>query len=138
MSEKDDRRDIVINTRRRRHVARLALLVIVGAVILGGGTAVSYYVDALWFESLGYSSVFWTRLSLQGATFAAFALATLLVVYGVFRALKPNALGQLAGATMLFNRRPVTLPVEPVLKLLGLGLSLGIAALTGASMMGGG
>ncbi len=135
MSEKDDRRDIVIHTRRRRHVARLALLVIVGAVILGGGTAVSYYVDALWFESLGYSSVFWTRLSLQGATFAAFALVTFLVVYGVFRALKPNSLGQLAGATMLFNRRPVALPVEPVLKLLGLGLSLGIAAVTGASMM---
>ncbi|MGO8827981.1 MAG: UPF0182 family protein [Steroidobacteraceae bacterium] len=135
MSEKDDRREIVINTRRRRHVARLALLVVVGAVILGGGTAVSYYVDALWFESLGLASVFWTRLSLQGATCAAFALATFLVVYGVFRALKPNSLGQLAGATMLFNRRRVALPVEPVLKLLGLGLSLGIAAVTGASMM---
>ena len=135
MSEKDDRRDIVINTRRRRHIARLALLVALGAVILGGSTAVSFYVDALWFGSLGYSSVFWTRLSLQGATFAACALATFLVVYGVFRALKPNSLGQLAGATMLFNRRSVALPVEPVLKLLGLGLSLGIAAVTGASMM---
>ncbi len=135
MSEKDDRKDIVINTRRRRHIARLALLVALGAVILGGSTAVSYYVDALWFESLGLASVFWTRLSLQGATFAAFALATFLVVYGVFRALKPNSLGQLAGATMLFNRRPVVLPVEPVIKLLGLGLSLGIAAVTGASMM---
>jgi len=135
MSEKDDRRDIVINTRRRRHIARLALLVALGAVILGGSTAVSFYVDALWFGSLGYSSVFWTRLSLQGATFAACALATFVVVYGVFRALKPNSLGQLAGATMLFNRRSVALPVEPVLKLLGLGLSLGIAAVTGASMM---
>ena len=135
MGKNEDRRDVVINTRRRRHIARLALLVALGAVLLGGSTAVSYYVDALWFESLGYSSVFWTRLSLQGATFAAFALATFLVVYGVFRALKPNSLGQLAGATMLFNRRPVTLPVEPVLKLLGLGLSLGIAAVTGASMM---
>jgi len=106
-----------------------------GVVLLGGSTAVSYYVDALWFESLGFASVFWTRLSLQAAAFGAFALVTFLVVYGVFRALKPNSLGQLVGATILVNQRPVTLPVEPVLKLIGLGLSLGIAAVTGASMM---
>jgi len=60
-----------------------------GIVVLGGSTAASYYVDALWFESLGFASVFWTRISLQAATFGAFALVTFLVVYGVFRALKP-------------------------------------------------
>jgi uncharacterized membrane protein (UPF0182 family) len=136
MSEKGDRSDIVIGARQRRgRVARFVLLGALGVVVLGGSTAVSYYVDALWFESLGLASVFWTRLSLQAATLGAFALVTFLVVYGVFRALKPNPLGQLIGATILFNRRPVTLPVEPVLKLIGLGLSLGIAAVTGASMM---
>jgi len=36
--------------------------------------------------------VFWTRLSLQSATFGAFALLTFLVVYGAFRALKPLSL----------------------------------------------
>ncbi len=135
MNKKEDRKDIVINTRQRRHIARLALLVALGVVILGGSAAVAYYVDALWFESLGYSSVFFTRLSLQAATFAAFALVTFLVVYGVFRALKPNPLGPLIGATMLVNRRPVALPVEPLLKFIGLGLSVAIAAVTGASMM---
>ena len=103
---------------------------------LSGTTAASYYVDALWFESLGYATVFWTRLSLQAATFGAFALLTFLVVYGVFRALKPHPMGQLIGATILVNRRPVTLPVEPVLKLMGLGVSLAIAAVIGTSMMG--
>ncbi|HEY5264654.1 MAG TPA: UPF0182 family protein, partial [Steroidobacteraceae bacterium] len=43
--------------------------------------------------------------------------------------------GELIGATILINRRPVTLPVEPVLKLIGLGVSVAIAAITGASMM---
>ena len=66
MSEKDDRKEIVINTRRRRHIARLALLVALGTVILGGSTAVSYYVDALWFESLGLASVFWTQAQPSG------------------------------------------------------------------------
>jgi uncharacterized membrane protein (UPF0182 family) len=105
-------------------------------VVLGGSAAASYYVDALWFESLGYASVFWTRLSLQAATFGAFALVTFVVVYGVFRALKPDRLDELVGATILVNRQPVTLPVEPVLKLIGLGLSVAIAAAAGASMMG--
>src|ERR1700688_1543779 len=136
MNKKKDRSDIVIGVRSRRgRVARFALLAALGIVVLGGSTAASYYVDALWFESLGFASVFWTRISLQAATFGAFALVTLLVVYGVFRALKPNSLGQLIGATILVNRRPVTLPVEPVLKLIGLGLSVSIAAVTGASMM---
>ena len=138
MNKKEDRSDIVIGVRSRRgRVARFALLAALGIVVLGGSTAASYYVDALWFESLGFASVFWTRISLQAATFGAFALVTFLVVYGVFRALKPNSLGQLIGATILVNRRPVTLPVEPVLKLIGLGLSLSIAAVTGASMMEG-
>ena len=47
------------------------------------------------------------RASLAAA-FGAFALVTFLVVYGVFRALKPNPLGQLIGATILVNQRPVT------------------------------
>jgi uncharacterized protein len=137
MNRKEERSDIVIGVRSRRgRVARFALLAALGILVLGGGTAASYYVDALWFESLGFASVFWTRVSLQTATFGAFALVTFLVVYGVFRALKPNSLGQLIGSTILVNRRPVTLPVEPVLKLIGLGLSVAIAAVAGASMMG--
>src|SRR5260221_9424253 len=135
MSNKKDHSDIVIGGRkRRRRNARLALLAVLGVVLVGGSVAASYYVDALWFESLGFASVFWTRLGLRAATFGAFALLTFLVVFGVFRALKPERLGALMGATVLINRRPVALPVEPVLKLIGLGLSVGIAAVTAISM----
>src|SRR5882672_8688967 len=135
MSNKKDHSDIVIGGRkRRRRNARLALLAVLGVVLVGGSTAASYYVDALWFESLGLASVFWTRLDLRAAVFGAFALLTFLVVYGVFRALKPDRLGALMGSTILVNLRPVTLPVEPVLKLIGVGLSLFIAAVTGISM----
>src|SRR6202051_3809938 len=135
MSNKEDRGDIVIGAQmRRRRNARLALLAVLGVVLLGGSLAASYYVDALWFESLGLASVFWTRLSFRAATFGAFALLTFLVVYGVFRALKPDRLGALMGATILVNRRPVTLPVEPPLKLIGFGLSLTNAAVAAVSM----
>ncbi len=117
---------------RRR--ARMFLLAVLAGAVLGGGTALSCYVDALWFESLGYASVFWTRLAIRGGTFGAFALVTFVALYGAFLALKPVRLGDSIGGTILINRQPVRLPVEPVLKLIALGLSFAIAVATGTSM----
>ena len=119
---------------RQRRV-RIFLLAVLAFAVLGGGATLPYYVDALWFESLGYASVFWTRLNLQAATFGAFALITFMVLYGVFLAVKPARLDELMGGTLLINRQRVTLPVEPVVKLIALGLSLVIAAASGGSMM---
>ena len=42
--------------------ARVVLLAIVALLFLGGGTMVSYYVDSLWYASLGFEDVFWTSL----------------------------------------------------------------------------
>jgi uncharacterized protein len=111
------------------------LLAALAVVVVGVAATLSYYVDALWFESLGYSSVFWTRINLQAATFGGFALITFLVIYGAFWALKPARLDTLIGGTILINRQRVSLPAEPIVKLIALGLSLAIAAATGASMM---
>ncbi len=111
------------------------MIAVVAIAVFGGGATLSYYVDALWFESLGYASVFWTRLNLQAAIFSAFALMTFLAVYGAFRALKPARLEELIGGTIFINRRRVKLPVESVLKLTSLGLSLAISAAIGADMM---
>ena len=136
MSRDTDRRtDIVVDgpPPRRRRVL-VSLLAGVAVAVFGGGATLSYYVDALWFESLGYSSVFWTRLNLEAATFGAFALITFLALYGVFLALKPARLDELVGGTILINRQRVKLPVEPVLNLTALGLALAISAVIGASM----
>jgi uncharacterized protein len=119
----------------RQPRVRIFLLAVLALAVLGGSATLSYYVDALWFDSLGYASVFWTRLNLQAATFGAFALITFMVLYGVFLAVKPARLDELIGGTLLINRQRVTLPVEAVVKLIALGLSLVIAAASGASMM---
>jgi len=135
MRNKENGSDVAIRMRpRRRGIARLALLAVLGIVLFGGSTAASYYVNALWFASLGYASVFWTRLSLQAATFGLFTLLTFLVVYGVFRTLKPDRLDALMGTTVLVNRRPVALPIARFFNLIGIGLSAIIAAVSGASM----
>ena len=96
----------------------------------------SYYVEALWFQSLGYEAVFWKSLNLQSTVFIAFAVTTFLVLYGSYLLFRPARLGELARAPILINGQPLTLPVEPVLRLIALGLSLFIAFVTGAGMMG--
>lgn len=119
---------------RGRRIRIFLLAVVVLAVV--GGAILPYYVDALWFDSLGYMSVFWTRLDFEAATFGAAAVVTFLVVYGVFLALKPPRLDELIGGTILINRQRVRLPVESVAKLIGLGLSIAVAAGIGDAMMG--
>jgi uncharacterized membrane protein (UPF0182 family) len=118
--------------RRRRFFLLLAVL---AAILFGGRTALSYYVDVLWFGSLGYGEVFWRTLSLQWGIFAAVAVVTFLVLFGSFLALKRAHLPDLpSGHTIYIGGRPLKLPVEPVLRLIALGISLVIAAATGASM----
>jgi uncharacterized membrane protein (UPF0182 family) len=120
--------------RRRRFLIILAVLV---GILFVGRASLSYYVDVLWFGSLGYANVFWKTLSLQWGVFAAFAAATFLILYGSFLALKRAHLPDLpAGHTILIGGQPVKLPVEPVLRLIALGVSLVIAAATGGAMAG--
>jgi len=73
-------------------------LAVVGAVILAiivlGGTVVTFWTDAIWFKSIGYDAVFWTRVLTRIGLFAgtlAIALAILLVnLWLAGRALPPR------------------------------------------------
>ncbi len=105
--------------RSRRRRGRLFLLAAIAIVLLSGGTALSYYVDALWFDSLGYIDVFWKTLNLQAAAFVAFSVITFLVIYGSFLAFKPANFGEAgSGGTIIINGQPVQIPVGPALRLI--------------------
>ena len=118
--------------RRRRLLLLIAVLV---AIIFGGRRALSYYVDVLWFGSLGYGSVFWKTLDLQWWIFAAFAAATFVLLYGSFLALKRAHLPDLPDDhTIFIGGQPLRLPVERVLRIIALLASLAIAAASGAGM----
>ena len=119
--------------RRPRRLGRFVLLALAGLILLSAGTTLSYYVDALWFGSLGYGDVFWKSLDLQAMTFIVFFAATFIVLYGAFLILKPDRL-ELTSGPILFNGQPLRLPVEPVLRLLGLGGAAVVALLTGLGM----
>jgi uncharacterized membrane protein (UPF0182 family) len=120
------------STRRRR--VRILLFAILAIAVLASSAAVSYYVDALWFESLGYGEVFWTRLAIRAATFCATAVVTFLVVFGAALALKPAGLDQLIGGSIILDRRRLQLPIDAGVTRLALALSLAVAAASGASM----
>src|SRR5437667_4751459 len=121
---------------RRRRRFLLLVIAALAVIVLGGRAALSYYVDLLWFDSLGYRDVFWKTLGLQWGIFTAFAAATFLILYGSFLALKRAHLPDLpSGQTIFIGGQPLKLPVEPVLRLVALGVSLAIAAATGAGIM---
>src|ERR1700677_4046197 len=120
--------------RRRRRF--LFLLVALAIIFFGFRTAVSYFVDLLWFRSLGYGSIFTKTLGLEWSIFAVFAVLTFLILYGTFAALKRTHLPDLPSShTIFFGGQPVRLPVEPVLRLFAFGGSIAIALATGAGMM---
>src|SRR5262245_26195895 len=120
---------------RRRRRTRFAILGALLLAFLAGGTTISYYIEALWFDSLGYVDVFWKTLNLQAEIFTTFFLITFLVLYGSFLILKPARLGELSGLPLLVNGQPIRLPVEPVLRLIAAAGALFIAFATGAGMM---
>ncbi len=123
-----------LQPRRRRRF--ILILVTLAVIFFGGRAALSYYVDVLWFRSLGYGGVFWKTLSLQWEIFTAFAAATFVILYGTFVALKRTHLSDLPdGHTIIIGGQPLKLPVEPVLRFIALAVSVVIAIATGAAMM---
>ena len=114
----------------------LVALAVVALVLLGGRTWLSYYIDALWFGSLGYGQVFWKTLSIQSVVFLAFAAATFAILYGTFLGLQWAYLTDLPiGHTIWIGGQPLRLPVEPILRLIAIAASLLIALASGAVMM---
>jgi hypothetical protein len=120
---------------RSHRRAIIFLIAVVAVIVFGARTALSYWVDLLWFRSLGYGEVFWKTCGLQWGVFAAFFVATFVILYGAFSALKQvHATDLPSGHTILIAGREVNLPVEPVLRILGVVVSFLIAVATGAAM----
>ena len=96
---------------------------------------VSYWVNLLWFQSLGYGDVFWTTLRLQWGIFAVFAAATFLILFAAFSALKHAHQADLPSAhTLILGGQPVKLSVEPVLRVASVVGALIVAGIAGGAM----
>jgi uncharacterized protein len=84
-----------------------ALLIAVLAIIVLFGVGLDLWTDALWFKSVGFDSVFWTRL---GATFGlflgAFVLAVVVLLGNLWLARRLAPVGPAGGGSFrsLFDR----------------------------------
>ncbi len=122
---------------RSRRLSRLLVFaVILGIVLLFGGRALSFYVDALWFGSLGYEAVFAKMLGLQYGLFFAFFLVTAALLYGTFLILRAAHRDDIPGRrAIVVNGQPVQLNVGPLLKPIAIIVTLIAAFLTASGMM---
>jgi uncharacterized membrane protein (UPF0182 family) len=89
----------------------------------------------LWFDSLGYASVYWTAFKYEWATFVTFALATTLILRGAFFLLERGfAVTTLAPRRVLLNNAPVFVKPARLLKPAAWIVSLLLGLLYGLGM----
>jgi hypothetical protein len=120
---------------RRFRLAVYLPIAIVILILIGGRAAISYWVDLLWFDSLGLAPVFWKTFGLEWGTFTAFAILTFLVLFGAFLALRHGHAGDLPDThTIYFAGRPVELPIAKFLHSIGVVAALLISIATGFAM----
>src|SRR6185312_13809614 len=123
-----------LRPKKRRRSLLIALAVVL--VLVCSRSVLSYYIDALWFRSLGYQDVFWKTVRFESAAFLVFAIATFATLYGTFLALKRAHLPDLPiSRTIYLAGQPLRVPVEPVLRFAGLAASGVLAVAIGAGMM---
>ena len=121
--------------RQRPRLAIYLLLAVVILIFVGSRTAISYWVDLLWFHSLGYGQVFWKTRGFEWGVFAAFGAVTFLFLLGAFTALKRAHSADLPSThTVLFGGQSVDLPVAKVLRAISIVGSILVALVTAAAM----
>jgi uncharacterized membrane protein (UPF0182 family) len=114
----------------------LTIVVVLSLVVIACWAVLSYYVDALWFKSIGYGDVFWRTLTFEWIVFAVFAAATFIILYGLLLALKRTHLNDLPTSHTIFvGGQPLKLPVERVLRFIAPAIAFIIALATGFGMM---
>jgi uncharacterized membrane protein (UPF0182 family) len=122
--------------KRRSNRVVLILVFVVFILFLGSNTALSYFVNSLWFGSLGYREVFWKSTGLQWGVFVVVFALTFLLLYGWFLALWRLHEADLPHDRAVFiGQQRLSLPLRRVLRIAGIALSLGIALISGVSLM---
>jgi uncharacterized membrane protein (UPF0182 family) len=117
---------------RRRQPIRLAVIAVVIGLVLGASSLLSWYVEALWFGSLGYGDVFWKTLELKSTLFCGFTLVTFVLIYASLRLLQPPPL---SSRVLYVNGQPIPLSLQPLVRIATWVVALVVAMGAGSGMM---
>jgi hypothetical protein len=133
------RENVILPLHTNDRPGRGRLWIILAALILillfSFRTLVSWYVENLWFGSLGYREVFWKSLRIEWVAFAVFAAATFIVLYGWCRILlRVTAHDVQSASTFRFGDRIIEIPLGRVLGWGALVLSALVALGAGAGL----
>ena len=122
-------------TRRRRRRWWWWILIAVVVLLFLSSRAISIYLSALWFGSLGYSAVYWYMFKLKIELFLVFFILTILILRGAFwlidRAFGAFTIGP---RTVLINQQPVNIAPGRLLRPLAWIVSVGAGLIFGFGM----
>ena len=129
--------DVIDLTSRPRGPRRLLIAIaIVAALLLSVGRVLSFYVDALWFGSLGYSHVFRKALALEWGLFGPFFALSFAILFGGFLLLRGSRLRRGAGLvrSIVVNGQAITADVGRWLKPAAAVLSIFLAFISASTL----
>src|SRR5262245_64064560 len=112
--------DVIDVSPRRRKRWRIWLLIAIGFLFLFSARFVSIYLSALWFESLGFSAVYWYIFKLKIGLFIGVAVLTAILLSATFWLFQ-----RLFGAdsfekrTILLNNQPFQFSPARIIRPLG-------------------
>jgi uncharacterized membrane protein (UPF0182 family) len=106
-----------VTPRRRRRARRWWIVVPVLVLLVVGSRVLSIYISALWFGSLGYSSVYWYIFRIKLELFLVFFILTAAILRTAFwlveRAFRSFTV---APRTIFVNRQPMNISPGRVLR----------------------
>src|SRR5262245_28187272 len=107
----------------RRLMVRLVILIF---LLIAAFQSISIYVESLWYDSLGFQSVYWYRLRAQSLAFLAAALVTTIALWVIFRLVTPPP-GYGHPTFLRFGQEEIVMPTTDTLR----GLAKPVAILFG-------
>ena len=126
---------IDLPTRPRRSRSVFFVVGLLLALLLGGGRILAFYVEALWFSSLGYADVFRKTRVLEWGLFGVFFALTFALLFSTFLWLRDRRFGTTGLVrSVLVNGEPITVDVGRWLKPVVLVASLLVSWISASSM----
>lgn len=114
---------IDVGPRKRRRWGWFAIILLI-VLFFSSSRLLSVYLSSLWFDSLGYSAIYWYILKLKVVLFIVAGLATALLLFGTFwlfqRLFGSNAFEQ---RTIILNNQPFKFSPAKIIRPLGWLLS---------------
>jgi uncharacterized membrane protein (UPF0182 family) len=100
--------------------------------VIAAFQSISFYVESLWYESLGFQSVYWYRLRAQALVFLVAAAVTALALWIIFRMAAPPP-GQPRRALLQFGQEAIVIPAAATLRRLAAPVAIVLGILFGLS-----